>query len=57
MGILYGYGFGREKIWFFGLFRVGMKTDYLSNEKNPGYLGFYRGWNTTQLYGDYNKPL
>ena len=43
MGILYGYGFGREKIWFFGLFRVGMKTDYLSNEKNPGYLGFYRG--------------
>ena len=28
----------------------------LSNEKNPGYL-LYIGDYTTQLYGDYNKPL
>ena len=28
----------------------------LSNEKNPGWLG-YLGDYTTQLYGDYNKPL
>ena len=29
---------------------------HLSNEKNPGCLG-YRGDYTTQLYRDYNKPL
>ena len=29
---------------------------YLSNEKNPGCLG-YRGDYTTQLYRDFNKPL
>ena len=29
---------------------------YMSNEKNPGYL-LYIGDYTTQLYGDYNKPL
>ena len=29
---------------------------YLSNEKNPGWLG-YIGDYTTQLYRDYNKPL
>ncbi len=29
---------------------------YLSNEKNPGWLG-YIGDDTTQLYRDYNKPL
>ena len=29
---------------------------YLSNEKNPGCLG-YIGDYTTQLYGDYNKPF
>ncbi len=28
----------------------------LSNEKNPGWLGF-KGDYTTQFYGDYNKPL
>ena len=28
----------------------------MSNEKNPGYL-LYIGDYTTQLYGDYNKPL
>ncbi len=28
----------------------------LSNEKNPGWLG-YIGDYTTQLYRDYNKPL
>ena len=28
----------------------------LSNEKNPGCLG-YIGDYTTQLYGDYHKPL
>ena len=29
---------------------------HLSNEKNPGCL-WYIGDSTTQLYGDYNKPL
>ena len=29
---------------------------YVSNEKNPGCLG-YIGDYTTQLYRDYNKPL
>ena len=29
---------------------------YLSNEKNPAYLG-YIGDYTTQLCGDYSKPL
>ena len=31
----------------------------LSNEKRTPFccLGSGRGWNTTQLYGDYNKPL
>ena len=29
---------------------------HLSNEKNPGWLG-YIGDYTTQLYRDYNKPL
>ena len=29
---------------------------YLSNEKNPGWLG-YKGDYTTQLYRDYKKPL
>ena len=29
---------------------------YMSNEKNPGWLGFIGGY-TTQLYRDYNKPL
>ena len=29
---------------------------HLSNEKNLGYL-LYIGDYTTQLYGDYNKPL
>ncbi len=28
----------------------------MSDEKNPGWLG-YIGDYTTQLYGDYNKPL
>ena len=28
----------------------------MSNEKNPGWLG-YIGDYTTQLYRDYNKPL
>ena len=28
----------------------------LSHEKNPGWLGYIRD-STTQLYGDYNKPL
>ena len=28
---------------------------HMSNEKNPGSLG-YTGDYTTQLYGDYNKP-
>ena len=28
----------------------------MNNEKNPGCLG-YIGDYTTQLYGDYNKPL
>ena len=28
----------------------------LSNEKNPGWLGYTRDY-TTQLYRDYNKPL
>ena len=28
----------------------------VSNEKNPGWLG-YVGDSTTQLYRDYNKPL
>ena len=30
--------------------------NHLSNEKNPGWLG-YIGDDTTQLYRDYNKPL
>ena len=29
---------------------------HLSNEKNPGCLGCIGDY-TTQLYGDYNKPL
>ena len=29
---------------------------HMSHEKNPGWLG-YIGDYTTQLYGDYNKPL
>ena len=29
---------------------------HISQEKNPGWLG-YIGDYTTQLYGDYNKPL
>ena len=28
----------------------------MSHEENPGWLG-YIGDYTTQLYGDYNKPL
>ena len=28
---------------------------HLSNDKNPGCLGFIGDY-TTQLYGDYNKP-
>ena len=32
--------------------------DYLSNEtRAPGWLGYIWGWNPTQLYRDYNKPL
>ena len=29
----------------------------MSNEKALAVCRVYRGWNTTQLYGDYNKPL
>ena len=25
----------------------------MSTNQNPGYFSLYRGWNTTQLYGDY----
>ncbi len=32
------------------------KGGHMSNEKNPGWLG-YMGDYTTQLYKDYNKPL
>ena len=31
-------------------------TKHLSNEKNPGCLGYIGGF-TIQLYRDYNKPL
>ena len=34
----------------------GEQKKYLSNEKNPGWLG-YIGDYTTQVYMDYNKPL
>ena len=34
----------------------GLGFKHLSNEKNPGWLG-YIGDSTTQLYGDFNKPL
>ena len=30
---------------------------YLSNEKKPWLFTVYRGFYTTQLYGDYNKPV
>ena len=33
-----------------------MHCNHLSNEKNPGWLG-YIGDYTTQLYRDYYKPL
>ena len=33
-----------------------MEEAHLSNENNPGCLG-YIGDYTTQLYRDYNKPL
>ena len=29
----------------------------VSNEKGPWLVGLYRGWNPTQVYMDYNKPL
>ena len=32
------------------------KLRHMSNEKNPGWLG-YIGDETTQLYRGYNKPL
>ena len=35
---------------------ISTNKNKLSHEKNPGWLG-YRGDYTTQLYGDYNKPL
>ena len=34
----------------------GHLKQHVSNEKNPGWLG-YIGHYTTQWYGDYNKPL
>ena len=33
-----------------------LELDQLSNEKNPRWLFYIRDY-TTQLYGDYNKPL
>ena len=30
---------------------------HLSNEKKPWWVRLYRGWKTTHLYKDYNKPL
>ena len=36
--------------------KVGFSTWYMSNEKNPGCLG-YTGDYITQLYRDYNRPL
>ena len=44
------WGFGKYAI--FGPILPVLKR-HLSNEKNPGCLGDY----TTQLYGDYHKPL
>ena len=41
-----------------GTFPFGGQTTYVqvSNEKNPGWLG-YIGDYTTQLYRDYDKPF
>ena len=38
------------------LFTLHVDYEYMSNEKNPGCLG-YKGDYTTQLYRGYNKPL
>ena len=39
-----------------GILATGDEYIQLSNEKNPGWLG-YIGYYTTQLYRDYNKQL
>ena len=38
------------------VYRLVSQKHQMSNEKNPSCLG-YRGDYTTQLYGDYNKPI
>ena len=35
----------------------GFLNHQLSNEKKPWLFAVYRGSKTTQVYGDYNKPL
>ena len=39
-----------------GRFGSQWSLNYLSNEKNPGWLGYIEDY-TTQLYRDMNKPL
>ena len=55
-GWVIGWVSGAKTAWVFhNLFPFG--KGHLSNEKNPAWLGFYRGWNPTQLYGGYINPF
>ncbi len=46
----------KEDNLIFNHFLNHIQEEHMSHEKTPGWLG-YIGDCTTQLYGDYNKPL
>ena len=47
---------GMAVLWMHRVGQDGSPKNYMSHEKNPGWLG-YIGDYTTQLYKDYDRPL